>query len=139
MGSNSVALNQSIILINTYLISNNKRYVDYALQNLDYVMGRNATDYWFVTGLGYKSPRHPHHRPLVADGVELPVPGLLVGGPNPGQQDHCAGYPSQLPAESYLDEACSYASNEIAINRNAPLVYVANALEALQFKIGYSK
>jgi endoglucanase len=138
-GSNAIALNQSIILVNAYLSSGNKRYVDYALQNLDYIMGRNATGYCFVTGLGYKSPMHPHHRPSVADGIEQPVPGLLAGGPNPGQQDHCAGYPSQKPAESYLDNSCSYASNEIAINWNAPLVYVANALEAMQYKIGYSK
>jgi len=138
-GSNAQALNQSIILVNAYLSSGKKRYMDYALQNLDYIMGRNATGYCFVTGLGSKSPMHPHHRPSIADGIERPVPGLLAGGPNPGQQDHCAGYPSQLPAESYLDNSCSYASNEIAINWNAPLVYVANALEAMQYKIGYSK
>jgi endoglucanase len=130
-GSNSVALNQSIILINAYLVNGDKRYLSYALQNLDYVMGRNATGYCFVTGIGYKSPMHPHHRPSVADGIEEPVPGLLAGGPNPGQQDKCEGYPSKQPAESFLDHDCSYASNEIAINWNAPLVYVANALEAL--------
>ena len=33
---------------------------------------------------------------------------------------------------SYLDHVCSYASNEIAINWNAPLVYVAAALSSLQ-------
>jgi endoglucanase len=138
-GSNAVALNQSIFLINTYFIERNERYIHYALENLDYVLGRNATGFCFVTGIGYKSPEHPHHRPSIADGIKPPVPGLLAGGPNPGQQDHCAGYPSQLPAGSYVDDACSYASNEIAINWNAPLVYVANALEALQYKIGYSK
>jgi len=78
---------------------------------------------------------HPHHRPSVADGIDEPVPGLLAGGPNPSQQDRCAGYPSRMPAESYLDADCSYASNEIAINWNAPLVYVANAIEALQLKL----
>jgi endoglucanase len=130
-GSNSVALNQSIVLINAYLVGGEKRYLSYALQNLDYVMGRNATGYSFVTGIGSKSPMHPHHRPSVADGIAEPVPGLLAGGPNPGQQDKCAGYPSKQPAESFVDHDCSYASNEIAINWNAPLVYVANALEAL--------
>jgi endoglucanase len=130
-GSSSVALNQSIVLINAYLAGRNKKYLTHALSNLDYIMGRNATGYCFVTGVGSKSTLHPHHRPSVADGIEEPVPGLLAGGPNPGRQDRCTGYPSTLPAESYLDHDCSYASNEIAINWNAPLVYVANAIEAL--------
>lgn len=138
-GSSSVALNQSIALINAFLITQQKKYIDRALTNLDYVLGRNATGYCFVTGTGTKSTMHPHHRPSVADGIDEPVPGLLAGGPNPGKQDRCAGYTSNLPAESYLDHDCSYASNEIAINWNAPLVYVANAIEALQYKIGYSR
>lgn len=130
-GSSSVALNQGIVLINAYLVSRNKKYLTHAISNLDYIMGRNATGYCFITGIGYKSTLRPHHRPSVADGIDEPVPGLLAGGPNPGRQDRCAGYPSSMPAESYLDHDCSYASNEIAINWNAPLVYVANALEAL--------
>ena len=60
-----------------------------------------------------------------------PVPGLLVGGPNPGRQDGCPGYPSRLPARSYVDSVCSYASNEIAINWNAPLAYLAAAVDAI--------
>jgi endoglucanase len=138
-GSSSVALNQSIALINAFLLTQQKKYIDRALSNLDYVLGRNATGFCFVTGTGTKSTMHPHHRPSVADGIDEPVPGLLAGGPNPGKQDRCAGYPSNLPAESYLDHDCSYASNEIAINWNAPLVYVANAIEALQYKVGYSR
>lgn len=134
-GSNAVAMNQSIVLINAYLVSKEFNYLNEALQNLDYVLGRNATGYCFLTGFGTKGTMHPHHRPSVADGIAEPVPGLLAGGPNPGQQDRCEGYPSKLPAESYLDADCSYASNEIAINWNAPFVYVANAIEALQGKL----
>lgn len=66
-----------------------------------------------------------------------PVPGLLVGGPNPGRQDGCA-YPSTLAPLAYSDAVCSYASNEIAINWNAPLVYLAAALEALQSPTGFT-
>jgi endoglucanase len=138
-GSNSVALNQSIVLINAWLVTKENKYLNEALKNLDYVLGRNATGYCFVTGLGTKSTLYPHHRPSVADGIDEPVPGLLAGGPNPGQQDRCAGYPSKMPAESYVDNDCSYASNEIAINWNAPLVYVANAIEALQEKLNFLK
>jgi endoglucanase len=130
-GSNSDAANQSIVLINAYLITKNKKYLDAALTNLDYILGRNATGYCFVTGMGTKSTMHPHHRPSVADGIEEPVPGLLAGGPNPGRQDGCK-YEFTEPETAYVDSDCSYASNEIAINWNAPLVYVSNAIEALQ-------
>ena len=57
-----------------------------------------------------------------------------MSGPNPGRQDGCV-YPSTLPALAYSDTECSYASNEIAINWNALLVYQVASLEALQPKL----
>ena len=135
-GGNSNAANQGILLINAYLLTHDKKYVDYALTNLDYLLGRNATGYCFITGIGSKSPMNPHHRQSVSDGVTDPVPGLLVGGPNPGMQDHCH-YDFTEPETAYSDISCAYASNEIAINWNAPAVYLANAIEALQKKVDY--
>ncbi|HEY9364002.1 MAG TPA: glycoside hydrolase family 9 protein, partial [Chitinophagaceae bacterium] len=79
-----------------------------------------------------------HHRPSEADGITDPVPGLLAGGPNPGRQDKC-NYPFTEPETAYADIVCSYASNEIAINWNAPIVYLANAIEALYSKGGRTK
>ncbi|HET9825372.1 MAG TPA: glycoside hydrolase family 9 protein [Chitinophagaceae bacterium] len=136
-GSNSVAANQAILLINAYFLTSEKRYMYAALSNLDYLLGRNATGYCFVTGFGTKSPMHPHHRPSVADGVDEPVPGLLVGGPNPARQDKCH-YLFTDPETSYLDSDCAYASNEIAINWNAAMVYLVGAIEALQYELGFS-
>jgi endoglucanase len=137
-GSNSVAANQGVLLINAYYLTDDKRYINYALSNMDYLLGRNATGYSFVTGFGTKSTMNPHHRPSVADGIVAPVPGLLAGGPNPAMQDKCV-YEHKEPETAYSDTDCSYASNEIAINWNAPLVYLSGALEALQQKAGYSK
>lgn len=131
-GSNSVAANQGIWLVNAFLITRDKKYLAGAWSNLDYLLGRNATGYCFVTGEGKKSPMHPHHRPSESDNVVEPIPGMLVGGPNQGQQDKCEGYPSREPELSYLDAVCSYASNEIAINWNAPMVYLMNALNAIR-------
>ncbi len=130
-GSNAVAANQGILLIQAWLLSREARYAEGALSNLDYLLGRNATGYCFLTGFGSKQVMHPHHRPSEGDQVAQPVPGLLSGGPNPGQQDHCEGYPSSLPDASFVDASCSYASNEIAINWNAPMVYLAAAMEAI--------
>lgn len=130
-GSNSVAANQGIALVQAFRITKNKTYLNAALLNLDYLLGRNGTGYSFVTGYGAKATLHPHHRTSIADGIKAPVPGLLAGGPNPGMQDKCM-YDSSVPDEAYSDTDCSYASNEIAINWNAPLVYLTGAMEALQ-------
>lgn len=130
-GSNAVAANQGIVLVKAYLLSGDRRFLAAAEGNLDYLLGRNATGYCFVTGFGSRSPLHPHHRPSIADGVDAPVPGLLVGGPNPGQQDSQSSYPSHIAELSYTDNDQAYAANEIAINWNAPLVYLANAIAVL--------
>ena len=130
-GSSSVAANQGIALLYAFKLTKNPKYVQAAQGNLDYLLGRNATGYCFLTGFGSKRIMHPHHRPSIADGIVDPIPGLLSGGPNPGQQDKCATYTSKFADESFTDDDCSYASNEIAINWNAPIVYLAAALEAL--------
>lgn len=113
----------ALLFANKYVTSG--RYWQYALQNADCLLGRNALGYCYVTGFGEKSPMFPHHRISGADNIKEPFPGMLVGGPNPAQQDKRESkltYPSSLPDESYLDEQPSYASNEIAINWNASLV-----------------
>ena len=130
-GSNSVAANQGIALLQAHALTGDEKYLEHAMASLDYLLGRNATGYSFVTGYGSRTPTAPHHRPSEADGVSEPVPGLLVGGPNPGMQDGCT-YPATEPARAYVDDYCSYASNEIAINWNAPFAYLVAAIEALQ-------
>jgi len=134
-GSNAEALNQALVLLQGYRLNGQRDQLDAAQSLLDYVLGRNPLGVSFVTGQGQRTPLHIHHRPSQADGIEPPVPGWLSGGPNPGQQDakDCGAvhYNETLPALSWLDNACSYASNEVAINWNAPLVYVSAALQAL--------
>jgi endoglucanase len=130
-GSNAVAANQGLILIQAARVSGDTSYLRAAASNLDYILGRNATGYSFVTGYGARTPMFPHHRPSAADTIADPIPGLLVGGPNPSQQDRCKGYPPNLPALSYIDAQCSYASNEVAINWNAPFAYLVVAVDAM--------
>lgn len=133
-GSNSVALGQAMMLLQAYRLSDEVHYLDAAQSLLDYTLGRNPTDFSYVTGFGTKTPQHIHHRVSEADGIAAPIPGFIAGGAQPGQQDRgdCpVTYPSSVPAKSYLDHWCSYASNEIAINWNAPLVYVSGAIQVL--------
>jgi endoglucanase len=134
-GSSSVALNQAMMLIQGYRLNGTQEYLYAAHSLFDYVLGRNPTGYSFVTGFGSKQVMHPHHRISEADGIVEPAPGMLAGGPTALQSDlkGCKGviYPSKLPARSYLDDVCSYTTNEVAINWNAPLVYVSGALQVL--------
>lgn len=132
-GSNSEkCAGQGIALLYQYLLSGDKKYQTAALADADYLLGRNATGYCFVTGFGTKQVMHPHQRLSAADGIEAPLLGFLAGGPNPGQQDkaNCNTYPSNDPDESYTDDQNSYASNEIAINWNAYLVAFLTWLDA---------
>ena len=119
-------------LLYAHRLTGNQTYLAAALQDAEYILGRNATGYCYVTGFGTKSPMNPHHRLSFSDGIQAPYPGMLVGGPNPGQQDiaDVKTYPSKEPDESYADVMQSYASNEIAINWNASILALLGWLEA---------
>jgi endoglucanase len=126
-GSNSGALNAAVLLLAGFAELGDTTYENAAADQLHYVLGVNGFARSYVTGLGENPPRQPHHRPSASDGVAEPVPGLLVGGPNqfggdPVLQAIIIG--GAAPALCYVDSTPSYASNEIAINWNAPLVFV---------------
>jgi endoglucanase len=129
-GSNAVAANYSMALLIANRLGPRPEYVRAALDNLHYLLGRNALSMSFVTQLGEHSVLHPHHRPSAADGIDAPWPGLLAGGPNPGRQDSAMQklVPADTPpAKAYVDDQGAYACNEVAINWNAPLVFVLAA------------
>ncbi len=130
-GSNAVILNTYWVLSEAQKIDDKPEYAAARQGLLDFVLGRNPTGYAFVTGFGTTSPMHIHHRASEADDVVEPVPGFVAGGPQPGQQDGC-DYISVAAARSYVDHWCSYASNEVAINWNAPLVMALTAQRLLK-------
>lgn len=101
-----------------------------ALNDLHYILGRNAVGYSFLTGIGTHPAMHIHHRPSAADGINDPIPGFLAGGPNTRVPTDCGSDSprSTFPAAAYADQECSYSTNEIAINWNAPLLFLLLAL-----------
>ncbi len=129
-GSNSDILNQAMILCMTHRFTGDEKYLVGAEQITDYILGKNATGYSFLTGFGSKKVMNIHHRPSAADGIVDPVPGFISGGPNKGKQDSAqVNYASEYPAKSYADVVESYASNEVCLNWNAPAVYVLGYLQ----------
>jgi endoglucanase len=134
-GSNGVLANYGMELLVASSMLHNERYAQAALEDLHYLLGRNTFSLSFVTRVGENPFRHPHHRPSGADNNEEPWPGLLSGGPNKGRQDEVMRKvsPELPPAKIYLDDQGAYSANEVAINWNAPLVFLlAGAEESLE-------
>ncbi len=134
-GSNSVAANKGMVLIHAYILSKDEKYLNAAIGLVDYLLGRNPLDKSYLTGFGVNPVMNPHHRVSQADGIEAPVPGMLSGGPNASAND--AGTcrldyaKDKPPAEAYYDNSCSFASNEVAINWNAPFAYLVGSIQAI--------
>jgi endoglucanase len=125
-GSNGMAAQYGEYLLMANLFAPNRAYVETALDNLHYLLGRNTFSLSWVTQLGENPFQHPHHRPSGSGKQKGPWPGLLSGGPNAGRNDAVtAALPKDTPpARVYADEMASYASNEIAINWQASLVFL---------------
>ncbi len=131
-GSNSVAGNQSLLLLMDQQFHPNPDAVTAALNNLHYLLGRNCFGISWVTQVGRRPFMHPHHRPSAADNIVAPWPGLLSGGPNQHPGDPAARkVPHQPPMRMWIDDQGAYSMNEIAINWNAPLVFVLAAANTL--------
>ncbi len=117
---NACAKGMQLILTSNY-VEKKAEYEQAARTQLDYILGVNPLSKSFLTGIGADRVRYTHHRILEASGVV--VPGLMVGGPNDKAED--GSYPSGLQAKGYVDKLQSYASNEYAIDYNAPFVFLS--------------
>lgn len=130
-GSNSDILNAAYILAQVYRLTQQPKYLHTAQGLVDYIMGKNAVGYSFITGFGDQTPQHLHHRPSASDSIAEPLPGFLSGGPNRYLHDSVyTDYPTELyQMTSWADQQPSFASNEVCLNWNAPLTYVLGFLE----------
>jgi endoglucanase len=128
-GSNGEAANYGVLLALAHQVQPSAAYLDAAADNLHYLLGRNTFGLSCVTQVGERPFRNPHHRPSGADANAEPWPGLLSGGPNRyGADPVIDAMPAAPPARRYRDDQGSYASNEIAVNWNAPLVFLVASL-----------
>ncbi len=129
-GSNSSILNNIVVLATAYDLSGAAKYRDAVLQGVDYLFGRNALNQSYVTGYGEKSSQNQHSRwyahQLNADLPHPPV-GSLAGGANSSIQDPVAQalLKGCKPQFCYIDEIQSWSTNELTINWNSPLSWVA--------------
>jgi endoglucanase len=124
-GSNGLLMDYAKALIFAHLFTGETKYKELALEQLHYILGRNAHNICFVTGFGEKTVTQLHHRPSLASGRELP--GYMAGGPNKFLQDEVVRTifrNDTPPALAYLDDRNSYSTNENSIYWNASLAFV---------------
>ena len=91
-----------------------QRYFDFAVSQINYILGDNPAKHSYMVGYGHNPPRNPHHR--TAHGSWLnsmsdPVQnrnlliGALVGGPD--------------ESDRWKDDRTDWVQNEVAIGYNA--------------------
>ncbi len=138
-GSNSMVINNAIVMAYAYDLTNDGKYIDGVTQAVDYLLGTNPLSFSFVSGYGSYKLHNPHHR-YWSEELDKTLPaapdGVLSGGPNAGLQDpyvRALGFvPGELSNPSqrcYVDSIEAWSTNEVTINWNAPLAWIASFLE----------
>lgn len=129
-GSNSTLMNRALILAYAHDQTGVPAYRDTVADVMDYLLGRNPMDVSYVSGYGARAMQHPHHRfwaNVLDPALPPPPPGVVSGGPNItslGKQARdrigaCA------PQTCWADDIDLFTVNEVTINWNAPLVWLA--------------
>lgn len=116
--SNRMTVEEGITLIHTYQLTQNKDYLTAAINQLDYILGRNHFNQTFVTGIGTNPVKQINHPFII--GKNISIPGLAVGGPNSDATDGFV--PRNKGQLSYIDDKRSYTTNQYAIDNNASLI-----------------
>jgi endoglucanase len=129
-GSNSLVANNAVVLALAHDFTQEPKYLDGVLDGLAYLLGRNPLNFSYVSGFGEHALENPHHRFWAhqkRSSFPHPPPGALAGGPNSRLQDPTShrfleGCP---PERCYIDNVDAWSVNEVAINWNAPLAWIA--------------
>jgi endoglucanase len=134
-GSSSFVLTNALMLALANDFSHDGRYVNGVAAAMDYILGRNPIDQSYVTGYGARPLENPYHRfwcHQANDKYPSPPPGVLSGGPNSNLDDpyvQAAGLIPCAPQKCFIDNGEAWSVNEVTINWNAPLAWVAAWLD----------
>nr|BAH56283.1 Cel9C [[Eubacterium] cellulosolvens] len=135
-GSNSMVVNNAIVMAYAYDLSKDVKYLNGAAEAMDYIFGRNGGYYSYVTGYGEHATQHPHHRYWSGE-IDATFPnapcGVMSGGPNKGMVDpyvRGTGLSDDTPSQKcYVDSVEAWCVNECTINWNSPLAWMTYFLE----------
>jgi len=130
-GSNGIVGQYAYSFLLAYKLFGEEKYKTAALSLLNYLLGANALNQTFISGVGKKPVSNIFHLPSKWDGVAEVVPGLLPGGPNqyPSADDvalsNLVKIRKNTPAKCYVDSKNSYSCNEPTIYDGAVWSFVA--------------
>ncbi len=134
-GSNLMVLNRGMLFGTVYRLTPKPEYYTAVVCQMDYLLGVNATDYSYVTGVGAHAFCNPHNRITVADDIAETIPGYVSGGANGRPGDALAkelipeGTP---PMKCFADRWECYSLNEVTIYWNSPAIFCAAFLDSVR-------
>lgn len=111
---------ESFVQLVYYKETGEKKYLDFAKSQIDYILGKNPNNMSYVVGFGDKYPKYPHHRA---------ANGMLEGPPADEKKD--AGMRHILYGalvggadinDKYIDDINEYVYTETGLDYNAGLV-----------------
>ena len=90
------------------------RYINFAIEQIDYILGDNPRNASYMIGFGENYPQQPHHRGASGNAPygspsEYILYGALVGGPQSSDDF------------DYNDDRNDWVTNEVGTGYNAPL------------------
>ncbi|MCX8475504.1 MAG: glycoside hydrolase family 9 protein [Sphingomonas sp.] len=135
-GSNAALLNRAMLLGLAHDFTGAPKYREGVVAAMDYVLGRNPLGQSYVSGYGVRPMLNPHHRfwaPSLNPKLPGPPPGVLSGGPNSTAMSDDVAKTMRgkcAPQRCWVDDIHAFSMNEVAINWNAPLFWVAAWLDS---------
>ena len=138
-GSNSMVINNCMVMAYAYDMTGDDKYMNGVLTGMNYLLGCNPLSFSYITGYGTYKEQNPHHRYWSHElDKELPMApdGVLSGGPNSGLQDPYVRALGFVPGKKdnpsqrcFVDSIEAWSTNEVTINWNAPLAWIAEFLQ----------
>ena len=134
-GSNSAILNNQVVLGTAFDLTGKQHYAAAVIESMDYLFGRNAMNNSYVTGYGTVYSQNQHSRWFAHQldaSLPSPPPGTIAGGPNTAYSDPIAIQTFNAgcaPQQCYLDDIASYSTNEMTVNWNSALTWVASFVD----------
>ncbi|MBR6984425.1 MAG: glycoside hydrolase family 9 protein [Ruminococcus sp.] len=146
--SNETIINNALVLGYAYYATEDTSYLSAAAESMDYIFGRNALGFSYVSGYGENSMKNPYHR-YWANGLNSNLPktpdGVLSPGANSGLHDpyvKSLGFKNGIvdlnrfetvsqyaPQRCYVDANDAFSVNEVNVCANASLVSMLSFLQ----------
>ncbi|HEX9059390.1 MAG TPA: glycoside hydrolase family 9 protein, partial [Clostridia bacterium] len=138
--SNEYILNIAMVSAYAFDFTNNDKYINSALESMDYILGRNPNQQCYVTRFGTRPLQNPHHLSFAYqddNSLPKPPPGFVSGGPATTLSRSWVTTPEYNPGEmppqkNFADSFDSWWTNGVNINLNASFAWVAGYINEIR-------